>query len=110
MPLRWKKFLMLIGANIGLIYLVHFPRSQIPTTNLSDLSVDQLEETLLLENTCKLPIIEPNEPNLNGYIQQFRSIQCNSQMPNIVSMDEEFLILHNPLGIWERAARVPSHK
>uniref|UniRef100_A0A0R3RMJ2 Sulfatase domain-containing protein n=1 Tax=Elaeophora elaphi TaxID=1147741 RepID=A0A0R3RMJ2_9BILA len=39
----------------------------------------------------------------------YRSIHCNSKMPNMASMDDGYLILHGELEPWKQV-RVPTHK
>lgn len=45
-----------------------------------------------LENTCKYPILNPEDPNLLPYIQHGQRLECFPSQENYVSLDDNFVL------------------
>lgn len=60
------------------------------------------EESHPLENSCKYPILDPNEESIKVYVKHIRSTTCAHVMPELVSLgDDGVLRINQTLSLME---------
>uniref|UniRef100_A0A1I7ZB10 Uncharacterized protein n=1 Tax=Steinernema glaseri TaxID=37863 RepID=A0A1I7ZB10_9BILA len=73
-------------------------------------STEESSNAPLMENLCRFPIVDPFEKNIKEYINFFKSVHCETDMPNLASVDENnVLTIHYELEPWKQS-RTPAFR